>query len=242
MRTGSISTTESAKATPEETALSRKTIIRSAIPVAVIILAAVAFAVFEPIQVLPRIRLAPGYLLTTQHADSITSEDVRGDIVLYNFGYTDCGDTCGEMTATMAAIAERLDEVDMGDTDVRFVTISFDPQTDTPERLNDYATSLGADPELWTFATAESDHLANVVKAGFKTWYEQKPDGSFAFDPAFVLVDGWGVIRGEYRYQTNASDTEKILHHLDILGEEIRNAHGAASLAYEAAHFFLCYP
>jgi protein SCO1/2 len=222
--------------------VSRKLIIRSTIPIVAIILAAVAFAVFEPIQVLPRIRLAPGFLLTAQTGDSITSEDLRGDIVLYNFGYTACGPACDEMNHTMQAIQSRISEADVGDTAVRFVTISFDPETDSPEVLQAYGSELGADGEQWVLATAEPDHLANVVRAGFKAWYEQKDDGSFTFDPAFVLVDGWGVIRGEYRYQTSASDTDKILHHLDILGEEIRNANGAAGLAYEAAHFFLCYP
>ena len=206
-----------------------------------IVLAAIAFAVFEPIQVLPRIRLAPGYLLTDQHAQTLTSEDVRGDIVLYNFGYSGCGE-CASMNDTMSAIQSRLDEVDVGDTNVRFVTISFAAGRDTPETLTEYAEQLGADPEQWTFATADAGHIDNVVKAGFRAYYEDVGDGSFTFDPVFVLVDGWGVIRGEYRYQTSASDTDKILHHIDILGEEIRNSHGAASLAYEAAHFFLCYP
>ena len=146
------------------------------------------------------------------------------------------------MNATMESIQGRLDEVDVGDTNVRFVTISFDPATDTPEALAQYAAGIGADPTRWTFATAEPGHLENVVKAGFRAYYEDRGDGSFSFDPTFVLVDGWGVIRGEYRYQTRASDTDKILHHIDILGEEIRNSHGAATLAYEAAHFFLCYP
>lgn len=227
---------------PEGKILSRKVIVRSVVPVALIIAAAVAFAVFEPIQVLPRIRLAPGYLLTDQGAAILTSEDVRGDIVLYNFGYSACGTDCAAMNATMIEIQDRIAEVDVGDTDVKFVTISFDAATDTPEVLQQYADSLGADPALWSFASGEPDHLANVVKAGFEAYYQQKEDGSFTFDPVFVLVDGWGVIRGEYRYQTNASDTDKILHHLDILGEEIRNANGAATLAYEAAHFFLCYP
>lgn len=227
---------------PEGKSLSRKAIVRSVVPVALIIAAALAFAVFEPIQVLPRIRLAPGYLLTDQGAATLTSEDVRGDIVLYNFGYSACSADCAAMNDTMIEIQDRIAEVDVGDTDVKFVTISFDAATDTPEVLQQYADSLGADPALWSFASGEPDHLANVVKAGFEAYYQQKEDGSFTFDPVFVLVDGWGVIRGEYRYQTNASDTDKILHHLDILGEEIRNANGAATLAYEAAHFFLCYP
>ncbi len=224
------------------TSVSRKAIIRSAIPVVLIIAAAVAFAVFEPIQVLPRIRIAPGYLLTDHNAQTITSEDMRGNIVLYNFGYTGCGEQCDDMNQTMLAIQSRLDEVDTGDTDVRFVTVSFDPDNDTPGDLNTYAQDLGADTELWSFATGDRDHLENVVKAGFEAYYVQQEDGTFTFAPVFVLVDGWGVIRGEYRYQTQASDTDKIVHHLDILGEEVRNSHGAASLAYEAAHFFLCYP
>ena len=222
--------------------MSRRIIIRSVVPVALIIVAALAFAVFEPIQVLPRIRLAPGYLLTDQGGESLTSEDVRGDIVLYNFGYSDCGEECAAMNETMIEIQDRIGEAEVGDTEVRFVTVSFDAVADTPDRLQEYADSLGADTEQWSFVSGEPDHLANVVKAGFEAYYAERDDGSFTFDPVFVLVDGWGVIRGEYRYQTNASDADKILHHLDILGEEIRNAHGAATLAYEAAHFFLCYP
>ena len=84
--------------------------------------------------------------------------------------------------------------------------------------------------------------MRNIVGSGFKTWYEQRPDGSFAFDPALILVDGWGIVRGEYRYQTLATDGDRILRHIGILGEELRNSHGANSIAYEAAHFFLCYP
>ena len=162
--------------------------------------------------------------------------------MLYNFGYSGCGEECAQMNGTMAAIQSRLGEVDVGDTNIRFVTISFDPAQDTPEALAEYAGALGADLDKWTFATAEPGHLENVVKAGFRSYYEDRGDGSFTFDPKFVLVDGWGVIRGEYRYQTQTSDSDKILRHIDILGEEIRNSHGAASLAYEAAHFFLCYP
>lgn len=222
--------------------MNRKVIIRSAIPVVLILAAAVAFALFEPIQVLPRIRLAPGYLLIDQDAQAITSEDVRGNIVLYNFGYTGCGDECSDMNETMIEVQRRLGEVDAGDTEISFVTVSFDAETDTPAVLKDHAAKLGADTDRWKFLSGDPMHLQNVVKAGFEAYYKQEDDGRFVFDPVFILVDGWGVIRGEYRYQTQASDADKIVHHLDVLGEEIRNSHGAASLAYEAAHFFLCYP
>lgn len=222
--------------------MKKKVIIGTVIPVVLIIGAAVWFATFQPIQVLPRIRLAPGYLLVNQDGETVTSEDARGDIVLYDFGYTNCGEECDEMNNTMIEIQDRLAEVDAGDADIRFVTISFDPERDTPEILRSYADELGADTGQWQFFTGESGHIANVVKAGFEAYFQEGNDHNFSFAPMFVLVDGWGVIRGEYRYQTVTSDADKIVRQLDVLAEEVRNSHGAAALAYEAAHFFLCYP
>ncbi len=221
---------------------SRKLVWWIGIPGALLVLAVMAFAIFEPIQVLPRIRLSPGYLLADQEGASFTSEDVRGDIVLYTFRYSGCGEECDGLDETMMAVRDRIGEVDLGDTEFRLVTISFDPATDTTEVLTAEADEVGADGLQWRFATGEEAHLANVVKAGFKVWYEENDDGSFSFDPTLILVDGWGVIRGEYEYRTLKSDADKIIHHLDILTAEIRNASGAAGLAYEAAHLFLCYP
>ena len=207
-----------------------------------LVIGALWFKITEPIQVLPRIRLAPGFVLTDQSGANITSEDLRGSVVLYTFTYAGCPDPCPSPEPTMAGIRDRIDQVDLGETDVRFVTISFDPARDTPARLAARAEAMGADGEQWFYATAAEDRIKPIIGSGFKTYYEARNDGSFAFDPTLVLVDGWGVVRGEYRYQTLASDTDRILNHINILGEEVRNSHGPAGLAYEAAHFFLCYP
>ncbi|MDJ0791748.1 MAG: SCO family protein [Acidimicrobiia bacterium] len=217
-------------------------ILRLAIPGALVVIGVMAFAIFEPIQVLPRIRLGPGFSLTDQAGAPFTSEDVRGDIVLYSFGYDDCGDRCAGMESTVTEVRDRLGEVDLGDVDIRFVTISLDPASEGPDELTRQALRVSADGEQWRYVSGDPDHVENVIRAGFRTWYEPRDDGSVAFDPALILVDGWGVIRGEYRYQTVASDADKIIRHLDVLGEELRNATGAATVAYEAAHFFLCYP
>ncbi len=211
-------------------------------PLVIVLLGVMAFSIFEPIQVLPRIRLAPGFAMTDQAGERLTSEDLRGDIVLYSFGYTHCGEACDAVNETVAGVLARRDEVDLGGADLRFVTVSFDPVRDTPGALAEYAAGIGADGETWTLAAPAEDLTRAIVGSGFRTWYEARDGGRFAFDPTLVLVDGWGVVRGEYRYQTIASDVDKLVRHIDILGEEIRNSHGAASVAYEAAHFFLCYP
>ncbi|MCB9419827.1 MAG: SCO family protein [Ardenticatenaceae bacterium] len=203
---------------------------------------AFAFKVFQPVQVLPRIRLAPGFLAVDQDGERLTNEDLRGQFVLYNFTYTNCSTGCEQMNQTMREIQNQLDTVELGDIDVSLVTISFDPERDTPKALQAYAQSVGADPAVWRFVTLSDPTMMKfVIGGGFETYYEANEDGSFSFDPAFVLVDGWGIIRGEYRYQTMTPDSERILRHLGVLAEEVINSQGVNSVAYEAAHYFLCY-
>ena len=81
--------------------------------------------------------------------------------------------------------------------------------------------------------------LKSVIGGGFSTYYTEKEDG-IKFDPAFMLVDGNGVLRAEYR--TAVPDTDIILRDINLLVEEAHNSTGPQKLAYEAAHLFLCYP
>lgn len=210
--------------------------------VIIVVGGAFAFKVFQPVQVLPRIRLAPGFLAIDQDGQRLTNEDLRGQFVLYNFTYTNCTSGCESMNQTMREIQSQLDTLELGDIDVSLVTISFDPERDTPDVLQAYAESAGVDPDIWRFVTlADPTMLKYVIGGGFEAYYEANEDGSFNFDPAFVLVDGWGIIRGEYHYQTMTSDSERILRHLGVLAEEVINSQGANKVAYEAAHYFLCY-
>ena len=226
---------------PKRTFLSRGWKIGLITFASVVLLAVVAFVVFQPVQVLPRVRLAPGFTLTDQAGERITSEDLRGKFTLYSFTYTSCPPPCGDVDATMLAIQDRLNEVELYGTEVEFVTISVDPERDTPEALAAHAEGLGAG-ENWHFATTnDQTWLKDIVGGGFRTYYEKQDDGTFILDPGFVLVDGNGIIRNEYRYKTVSPDVDRIVRHLGVLAEEVENSKGAAPLAYEAAHLFLCY-
>ena len=209
---------------------------------ALLVISVFAFKVFQPIQVLPRMRISPAYNFIDQSGQPLTSETLRGQFVLYSFTYTQCPAPCYNITDTMQEIQSRLGEVDLGGIPVSFVTISIDPDRDTAEVLNTYGTSLGADFNQWKFATTENKSLLKtIVGAGFETYYEDKGDGNFALDPGYVLVDGWGIIRSEYRYTTEVSDADRILRHLGVLADEVQHSTGSSKLAYEAAHLFLCY-
>jgi protein SCO1/2 len=208
---------------------------------AIVFLAVGAFVVFQPVQVLPRVRLAPGFTLTDQSGERLTSEDLRGKFVLYSFTYTSCPPPCGGVDTTMQAVQNRLDEIELYGNQVAFVTISVDPERDTPEVLAKHAADLGAG-DNWRFATTDNQGaLKDIIGGGFRMFYEPQDDGTFILDPGFVLVDGYGIIRNEYRYQTVTPDVDRIVRHIGVIAEEVEKSTGAATLAYEAAHLFLCY-
>jgi protein SCO1/2 len=199
-----------------------------------------AFAVFEPVQVLPRVRVAPGFSFVDQGGRTLTSEDGRGAVTLYTFAPVDCGVECDDVAATMREVGRRVDtSVDLGDTEFRMVTIALD--SDDPAELASAAASSGADGESWIWAGGDQTITRDVVGGGFGVYYDTT-GSSTDFDPVFVIVDGAGLIRGEYRYATLASDADRLTRHISLLGEELRNSKGAGSLVYEAAHILLCYP
>ncbi|MGD2059423.1 MAG: SCO family protein [Acidimicrobiia bacterium] len=211
------------------------------IGIGIFVLAAVmAFAIFEPVQVLPRIRVAPGFTLVDQTGATFTSEDGRGAVTLYTFLPVDCGDECGAVNETMTEVGRRVTAtVDLAGAEFRQVTVALD--TSDPEELAAAALASGADGAVWRWVGADEATLRDVVGEGFRVFYEETAEG-VEFDPVFVIVDGAGLVRGDYRYATISSDADRLTRHISLLGEELRNSKGAASLVYEAAHIFLCYP
>ena len=204
------------------------------------LLGVVAFATLRPILVLPRITLAPGFSLTDQNGMRLTNEDMRGKLVLYNLTYTSCEPPCAQTSAVTQEVMARLPELENGAVPIEFVTISIDPEHDTPEVLQAYAASLDADTSRWHFVTGPLERLKWVVGGGFRVYFDHKEDGRIVYDPAFMLVDGLGILRAEYRTADPGAD--RILSDMQLVIDEVQNSQGANKVAYEAAHLFMCYP
>jgi len=204
------------------------------------LLAVLAFATFRPILVLPRITLAPGYSLVDQDGQRLTNEDMRGKITLYNITYTNCMAPCLDTSLVMKDVQDQLQGIETGGLPIELVTISIDPERDSPEVLSAYADSLAADLESWHFATGPVDRLRWIVGDGFRLYFNLGEDGRMVFDPGFMLVDGLGILRAQYR--TATPKTERILSDIELIAKEVNNSDGANKVAYEAAHLFLCYP
>src|SRR5206468_444910 len=111
------------------------------------------------------------------------------------FIFTKCAGTCPTMSHEMAGLAS-----DASLKDVRFVSISVDPDNDTPAVLRDYAKKYGADAARWTFLTGTRDAVRTLAKTGFKLPVEEQKDAAMPIlhSSDFVLLDREGRIRGAF--------------------------------------------
>ncbi len=199
----------------------------------------VLFVVFQPITVLPRIALAPGFALVDQNGTQVTNEDMRGHITLYSVTYSSCDGDCINSTPLMEDVYSQLLQMDTGDIPVELVTISVDPK-DTPANLLEWSQSLGVDSTKWHFLTGSEERVRWVIGGGFSTYYKVLDDGSYQLDPDMMLVDGAGILRSEYR--RGLPDFNIVIRDIGLLVDEAQNSSGVNKYAYEAAHLFLCYP
>ena len=141
---------------------------------------------------------APDFSLVERSGRPVSAGDLRGRVWIADFIYTQCRDTCPLQSRAMAALRTDL----KGYGDLRSVSISVDPLTDTPALLSRYADRYGADPERWLFLTGELGEIRRIVQDGFRL--SAAPVDGHTHDPVvfhstrFVLVDRDGIIRGYY--------------------------------------------
>ena len=106
----------------------------------------------------------PTFALTNQSGHAIRAEDLRGRAVVISFLFTNCHDTCPVVTARLAQAQAEIRAAGLSST-VRFISITVDPTTDTPEVLRKYAERFRADTASWDFLTGEPSEVARVVRA-----------------------------------------------------------------------------
>jgi protein SCO1/2 len=205
-----------------------------------LIVGVIWFTTAQPIVVLPRIRLAPGYSLTAPGGNTVTSESARGSLTLYTFAYTQCGAGCERTYQILAELDQILPAPAAGEIPVKVITISLDPARDTPAALSAFTPPAALTALPWTWLTGSPARIQALVGDGFGVFFRTDPDGSLVYNPRMFLVDGWGIIRGQYDVATLRASV--LQRDIGLVRGEIQKSTGAARMAYEAAHFFACYP
>lgn len=105
--------------------------------------------------------LLPDYTLTNELGRVIRLSEFRGQVLAFTFIFTRCPypDFCPRMTDLFARAQKNLAGQADAPKNVRFLSISFDPEHDTPELLRAYAERHNYDPSHWTLATGAWDQL-----------------------------------------------------------------------------------
>ncbi|MFK7911415.1 MAG: FG-GAP-like repeat-containing protein [Akkermansiaceae bacterium] len=105
----------------------------------------------------------PEFTLTNQSGKEFSSSQLQGKPWVVHFVFTACPTICPEVTKNVAAVHGAVD------TDkAHFVTITVDPENDTPSKLLSYAQKQGAAHENWQFLTGERDVIWQLSKESFK--------------------------------------------------------------------------
>lgn len=121
---------------------------------------------------LPVFGQVPAFQMVDQDGLPVTDADLTGRIHLVGFIYTSCTDICPAITAQMAGMQAELARAGLSDR-VHLLSITVDPEYDTPERLAAYARVYGADTGTWRFLTGRPNHVRSVVEKGFLVGMDQ---------------------------------------------------------------------
>lgn len=108
--------------------------------------------------------MMPAFALVDQAGSIVTSDTLRGRVLVVSFVFTTCGEVCPLITAQLARAQSRVRREKL-DERVRFVSITLDPATDRPEVLRRYADLYGVDLASWYFLTGAVDEVGRVVRA-----------------------------------------------------------------------------
>jgi protein SCO1 len=146
-------------------------------------------------QRLPVIGPAPPFTLTSQEGKPVALADLRGKVLAVTFIYTGCPDICPLVTQKMVDVQNALG-AEFGQK-IDFVSITLDPEHDTPAVLKDYAQSWGAKPNGWMFLTGSPAAVRDVTRR-YGVFFAKKADGSVDHTQLTTLIDADGQMRVQY--------------------------------------------
>ncbi len=148
-------------------------------------------------QALPVISSVPAFEFTNQHGVKFGSKELEGQVWVANFIFTRCPNICPTFTAKMATIQKK------SPAGLRLVSMTVDPEFDTPEKLDAYAKKYEAEAR-WSFLTGERAELNKVIVKGMLQPMDEPVDpanlASLVHGSYFVLVDRALKVRGFYKF------------------------------------------
>jgi protein SCO1/2 len=154
----------------------------------------------------------PKFNLVSSKGEKFDNSRLQNKIWVADFIFTSCPDQCPLLTSKMRQLQEMFSANDK----FRLVSVSVDPNKDTPQVLQKYEEKYGVDQNKWYFLTGKYGAIKKLLAVGFKLGTPEEPD---LHTTKFVLVDGLGKIRGYYD-SDSLDSIEKLKYDINHLLKE----------------------
>ncbi len=147
------------------------------------------------------------FTLLERSGKRISSEQLKGQPYVAGFFFSTCPSICVRQNTKVQELQEKF-----RGRGVRFLSISCDPEVDSPEVLTEYAKRFGADEEQWLFFTGKMDYITRVGGEVFRLGVMRQ-----GHPEKFALMDANGELFGLYtwsdekQWKTLEQDIERLL-------------------------------
>jgi len=154
----------------------------------------------------------PELELIDQSGQPRSLKGLQGKMVLLTFTYSSCTDVCPLITAAMVELQQRLTTTERQQ--VFFLSVTTQPEVDTPAFLHAYANRVGADLDSWGFLTGPPQAVQEVWQA-FGLTVKRRAEGGVDHAAWTLLIDREGMVR--YRYLGSLLEVDTILQDMCAL-------------------------
>lgn len=160
----------------------------------------------------------PYFEFINQDGKKVTRDDLLGHVYVTDFFFATCPSICPKMVTNMAYLQEHLKD----NKNLRFLSITVNPQHDSVSVLKEYAKKVHADTENWSFVTGDVDSIYDIAFNGFfvSTQRDSIAPGGFLHSGMLILVDKNAHIRGYFDGTTHKVIKEQLIDAIDILYKE----------------------
>ena len=158
-------------------------------------------------------RILP-FLCVNQKGDTITLEDLEGQVIVVDFFFTRCATICPLLTANMKRVQDRF----LTDDRVRLLSHSVTPVADSVSVLKRYGERMGVDAKRWWLMTGEKKEIYKLARKSYFAALDEGDGGfqDFVHTENMVLVDRLGRLRGFYD-GTELDEVNRLVRDLEFL-------------------------
>jgi protein SCO1/2 len=143
---------------------------------------------------------------TNELGQAVCLKDFRGQALAITFFYTRCPlpEYCPRLSQNFQAALQKLKAMPNAPTNWHFLSISFDPEFDTPAALKAYGQSYQYDPAHWSFLTGPPDKITELARQAGISY--QLEDGTYNHNFRTLIIDTAGHLQTIFPTAGDLSD------------------------------------